>query len=150
MAVQIEYEFSDAQDHKGNNTTTIGNTVSLMNLANNHRSGWHTITHNNYVSAEIGGMTFVAEVVTAAVNGGNLTVSLKTAATNNLNATGTVIGSVSIANAAAVGNRYAFVVPIGTKRLNCLGAIVTCAGNVDSANLNIRLTTGGGAESPSK
>jgi hypothetical protein len=149
MAVQIEYEFADAQTVVGDNTTTIGSTVSLMNLANNHRSGWHTITHNNYISAEIGGMTFVAEVVSSNVAGGNLTVSLKTAATNNLNATGTVIGSVAINNGAAIGNRYALVVPYGTKRLNCLGAIITRAGNVTAGNINIRLTTGGGAESPS-
>ncbi len=150
MAVQIEYEFSDAQDHKGNNTTTVGNTVSLMNLANNHRSGRHTITHNNYISAEVGGMTLVAEVCTENVAGGNLTVQLKTAATNNLNATGTVLASIAINNGAAVGNRYAAVVPIGTKRLNCLGAVCVNSGNVSAANLNIRLTTGGGAESPSK
>lgn len=149
MAVQLEYEFSDAQDHKGNNTTTIGNTVDQQNLANNHMSGWHTITHNNYISAEIGGMVFVAEVVTAAVNGGNLTCSLKTAVTNNLNATGTVLASVSINNGAAVGNRYAVKLPAGTKRLKYLGAICTCAGNVDAATLNMRLTTGAGAETPS-
>lgn len=150
MAVQIEYEFSDAQDHKGNNTTTVGNTVDYMALANNHKSGWHTLTHNNYIGAEIGGMTFVAEVCTENVAGGNLTVQLKTAATNNLNATGTVLAAVSINNGAAVGNRYAVILPAGTKRLNMLGAVCVNSGNVSAANLNIRLTTGAGAESPSK
>lgn len=150
MAVQVEYEFSDAQDHKGNNTTTIGNTVSYIATANNHKTGWHTITHNNYTSAEIGGMTFVAEVCTENVAGGNLTVQLKTAATNNLNATGTVLAAISINNGAAVGNRYSVILPAGTKRLNMLGAVCVNAGNVSAANLNIRLTTGAGAESPSK
>lgn len=150
MAVQREYEFSDAQDHKGNATTTIGNTVDYMALANNHKTGWHTITHNNYMSADIGGMVFVAEVCTENVAGGNLSVQLKTAATNNLNATGTVLASVSIANGAAVGNRYAVKLPAGTKRLAMLGAVCVNTGNVSAANLNIRLTTGAGAESPSK
>jgi len=31
-----------------------------------------------------------------------------------------------------------------------LGAVCVNTGNVDSANLNIRLTTGAGAETPSK
>jgi hypothetical protein len=150
MAVQLEYEFSDGQDHKGNNTTTIGNTVNQMNDANSHKSGWHTITHNNNIAAEIGGMTFVAEVCTENVAGGNLTVQLKTAATNNLNATGTVLAAISINNGAAVGNRYAVILPAGTQRNKYLGAVCVNSGNVSAANLNVRLTTGKGAESPSK
>ena len=152
MAIQYEMMFSNAQDVKADNATVLCTNTIEQNAANSHKLSWWVISRNNTThgtQAEIGGMTWVS-IVSLTVAGGNLTVSLKTAATNNLNATGTTIASVVINNGTAAGTKYAVRLPAGTKRLKYLGAISTAAGNVTAANLTTFLTTGAGAETPSK
>ena len=152
MAIQYEMMFSNAQDIKADNAAVLCSNTIEMNQANSHKTGWWVISRNNTshgTQAEIGGMTWVS-IVTTTIAGGNLTVALKTAATNNLNATGTTIASVSIVNGTAAGTKYAVRIPAGTKRLKYLGFASTAAGNVTAANLTSFLTTGAGAETPSK
>lgn len=152
MALQYEYLFSNAQDVKGDNTTVLCTNVNQMNAANSHKTAWWTITRNNTshgTQAEIGGLLWTVEVTTT-VAGGNQTVTLRTRATNNLNAGGTDIASVSIANGTTAGTKYAVRLPAGTKRLVYLGSIVVNSGNVTASNINSKLQTGAGAETPSK
>ncbi len=139
--ISVPLEFADTQDFKGNNATTIATTVDQRNDANVHKTGFHVLTHNNYKNAEIGGMVFQSWLTTENLAAGNLTVQLKTAATNNLNATGTVLATITYSNGDAFGRSSlkSVVLPPGTQRSKFLGAIVTTAGNVSAANLSIVL-----------
>ncbi len=154
MAIQAEYHFMNTQDCKANNGAgVIGTNVNQMNAANSHKTGWWVISRNNTshgTQGEIGGMTWVTEVETAAVDGGNVTVYLATKSANTLNAASTTIASVAISNGTAVGTKYAVRIPAGTKRLAYLGVYATTSGNVGVANLTSFLWTGAGAETPSK
>lgn len=134
MAVQYELEFMDDEAMTGNVATTIGAIVNQRNNAAANKDAW-----GSNINAQIGGMTFVV-VVSANYTAGGATVSLKTAATNNLNATGTTICSVTVANNAAAGTMYKAMVPHGTERLKYLGAIATTIGNVSAGNLCCYLT----------
>lgn len=153
MAIQYEYLFSNTQDMKANNTAVLCTNVNQMNAANSHKTGWWILTRNNTshgTSAEIGGMTWVTMVESAAIDGGNVTVTLATKSANTLNAASTTIASISISNGTAAGTRYAVRLPAGTKRLAYLGTYATAAGNVGVCNLTSFLWTGAGAETPSK
>lgn len=137
MTVQYELEFMDNEAMTGNVATTIGAIVSQKNNAATNKGAFPG--NNANINAQIGGMTFVV-VVSANYTAGGATVSLKTAATNNLNATGTTICSVTVANNAAAGTIYKAMVPHGTERLKYLGAIATTIGNVSAGNLCAYLT----------
>ena len=134
------------------NAAVLCTNTNEMNSANSHKTGWWVITRNNTshgTSAEVGGLLWAVEVTTT-VAGGNITATLRTRATNNLNAGGTEIASVTINNGTAAGTKYGVVVPAGTKRLKYLGSITTAVGNVTGGNINSKLQTGAGVETPSK
>jgi hypothetical protein len=134
MAIQYEYEFADNEAFTGNNATTIGAIVSEKNNAATNKTAWGA-NQNSQLAA---GLTFCVDVA-ANFTAGGATVQLKTAATNNLNATGTVLATVTVANNATAGTRYKVMIPVGTPRLKYLGAIGTTIGNVSAGNLNIYL-----------
>lgn len=138
MFLQNEFYFANSITLVGDNTTVIGNNVHQYNEANLHKTGFHVLTKNNYKNAEIGGMTFMA-VLRANLAGGNVTVRLKTAATNNLNATGDILATLTFNNGAAVGSQASIKLAPGTVRSKFLGAIYTNAGNVTAGNISMAL-----------
>lgn len=138
MFIEAPYHFANSITLVGDNTTVIGNNVHQYNEANLHKTGFHVLTHNNYKNAEIGGMTFMA-VLRANLAGGNVTCRLKTAATNNLNATGDVLATLTFNNGAAAGSQASVKLPPGTQRTKFLGAIYTNAGNVTAGNITMAL-----------
>ena len=138
MFIEAPYHFANSITLVGDNTTVIGNNVSQCNVSNLHKTGFHVLTHNNYANEQIGGMTFMA-VLRANLAGGNVTARLKTAATNNLNATGTVLATLTFNNCDAAGTKASVKLAPGTIRTKFLGAVYTNAGNVTAGNITMAL-----------
>ena len=139
--IEDGYLFSNNQDVKGNNASTVSEVVSSKNNAPTNKDAW-----GGNKNAQIGGMTVVC-VLTSANNltGGNLTPSLMTHTANNLNAAGTVVAQLPvIAQNAVPYTTVKTKLPAGTERLKFLGMKYVCGGNVTEADVTCYMEGGEG------
>lgn len=138
--IEYGFRFSNSQDVKGNNATSVSDVVSSKNNAPTNKDAW-----GNNKNAQIGGMTVVVTVDTENVAGGNMTPYLMTHTANNLNAAGTVVATLpTINNASAPGTQVRYKLPAGTERLKYLGMRYVTAGNVTACNVSAWMETGEG------
>lgn len=139
--IEHGFYFSNNQDVKGNNASTVSSYVSSKNNAPTNKDAW-----GNNKNAQIGGMTVVC-VLTSANNltGGSLIPYLMTHTANNLNAAGTVVATLpTIAQNAVPKTQVRYKLPAGTERLKYLGMRYTTSGNVTEADVTCWMETGEG------
>jgi len=138
--IEYGFLFSNVQDVKGNNTSTVCSYVSSKNNAPTNKDGWGANKN-----AQIGGMSVVCVVQTENVAGGNVTPYLMTHTANNLNAAGTVVATLpTINNGSTPGTMVRYKLPAGTERLKFLGMKFTNTGNVTAANVSAWMESGEG------
>lgn len=129
MALDKTLEFSDKQVL----TATANSTV----IHENSRTSKDV--HGNSISNQIGGMSFNVAVTTAMTSTGTIAITLVTKADASISSGGTVIATINLAAASAIGTKKSVILPAGTERLAHLGAIITETGTVAAGNANIWL-----------
>ena len=137
MTVQYELEFCDATSIIGNNNTLTRGTTNYKANAVTNKGCFPG--NNANIQAEIGGMTFTAELTTAMTAAMSCAVYLCTHSTNTLTS-GNNLAVLNIPANTSAGVKFSTVLAPGTKRAAYLGVVVVGSGNIAAGAINAYLT----------